>query len=231
MKSSKFKILEKAFCLGLILTILFSFTGFAAVCSDIPNHVLRLHVLANSDSDADQALKLKVRDRILAESADLFDGVQNRDEAEAIVSQKLNDLQAVAEDEVQKEGYDYPVKVELTNMYFSTRQYDTVILPAGFYDALRITIGSGQGRNWWCVMFPALCIPAAEDQKQLKDVLDQNEMQVVDGEAHYVVKFKTVELYEEVQNWVGGLWQNGSSDSPAQGSAPSQSTVQSQIPD
>ena len=196
------KTLEKALCLALILTILFSFTGFAAECEDIPNRVLRLHVLANSDSQADQDLKLKVRDRILQVSSQLFTGVKNRQDAEKVAAANLSVLQSAAEDEVKKQGYSYPVHVELTNMYFTTRQYSEVTLPAGMYDALRVLIGSGQGHNWWCVIFPPMCLPAAEEKTELKDVLNGNELRVVDGNNSYVLRFKTLEAYEQVKAWL-----------------------------
>lgn len=196
------KIWEKSLCLALILTVLFSFTGFAATCEDIPNRVLRLHVLANSDSQADQSLKLKVRDRILKVSSGLFSGVKSRTDAEKAASRHLDALQKAAEDEIQKQGYDYPVKVELTNMYFTTRQYREVTLPAGMYDALRVVIGTGKGHNWWCVIFPPMCLPAAEEKAELKDVLNQNELRVVDGKNNYVIRFKTLEAYEQIRAWL-----------------------------
>ncbi len=196
------KTLEKSLLLALVITILISFTGFAAGCEDIPNHVLRLHVLANSDSNADQALKLKVRDRIVAESAGLFDGASSRKDAEKIASENLQKLQDAAQDEVIRDGYQYPVRVYLTNMYFTTRQYDTVTLPAGTYDALRVEIGSGAGHNWWCVIFPPLCLPAAEKREDLKDVLNPNELRIVDGSGSYIVRFKTLEAYEQVKAWL-----------------------------
>lgn len=196
------KIWEKSICLALILSILFSFTGLTAECEDIPSHVLRLHVLANSDSQQDQALKLKVRDRILQVSAGMLDGVKTRDAAEKAVSTHLAQIQKAAQDEVMRLGYRYPVHVEMTNMYFSTRQYGNITLPAGMYDALRITIGSGNGHNWWCVLFPALCLPAAEAPSNLQDVLNRNEMQLVRGDSGYIVKFKSVELYEQFCGWL-----------------------------
>lgn len=196
------KTWEKSICLALILSILFSFAGLTAECEDIPSHVLRLHVLANSDSQQDQALKLKVRDRILQVSAGMLDNVKNRDAAEKAVSSHLKEIQKAAQDEVTRRGYKYPVHVEMTNMYFSTRQYGNITLPAGMYDALRITIGSGNGHNWWCVLFPALCLPAAEAPSNLQDVLNRNEMQLVHGDSGYVVKFKSVELYEQFRGWL-----------------------------
>lgn len=202
----KRRIIEKAICLGLVLATILTFTGFAAQCEDIGNRVLRLHVLANSDSDADQALKLKVRDRIVQEAAGLFDGTQDLRQAKAVAAEKLSTLQTAAQDEVYKQGYSYPVKVELTNMYFNTRVYSTVTLPAGQYDAVRVTIGKAAGKNWWCVIFPPMCLPAAEEKSELKDVLNQQQMDIVDGGTQqYEVKFKVVEIYEEIRDWFSHL--------------------------
>lgn len=193
------KLIEKSFCLALVLAVLISFTGFAAGCEDISGRVLRLHVLANSDSGADQALKLKVRDRILAESAGMFDRISDKDQAESAVKAGLPRLRAAAADEIRKQGFDYPVGVELTHMYFTTREYNAVTLPAGDYDALRVTIGKAAGHNWWCVIFPPMCLPAAEEPKQLADVLNANQLQIVEGKSGYEVKFLTVEYYEKIK--------------------------------
>ena len=212
------KTWEKSICLALIVSILFSFTGFTAECEDIPSHVLRLHILANSDSDADQALKLKVRDRILQVSAGMLDGVKSRSDAEKAVSSRLKEITKTAQEEVYRQGYRYPVKAEMTNMYFTTRQYGNVTLPAGMYDALRITIGSGSGHNWWCVLFPALCLPAAEAPSNVSDVLNSNETEIVSGKNEFVVKFKAVEMYEQFRSWLQGqpMFQNGQKSASGQ---------------
>ena len=196
------KTFGKALCLAMILTVLLSFTGFAAGCEEIPSQVLRLHVLANSDSQKDQTLKLEVRDRVLAESAGMLDGVKDREQAERAVSQRLEQLKSAARDEIKKRGYDYPVEVSLKNTWFPTRQYGDVTLPAGEYDALEVVIGSGKGHNWWCVLFPPLCLPAAQDPKQLEDVLNPNELKIVRGSGGYEIKFKTVEYYEQIRDWL-----------------------------
>ncbi|HBG55433.1 MAG TPA: stage II sporulation protein R [Ruminococcaceae bacterium] len=198
------KVWEKSLCLAFALTVLFSFAGFAAGCEDIPNHILRLHVLANSDSREDQALKLKVRDRILAESAGMLDGVKTREEAERAVAENLPRLQKAAEDEVRKQGASCPVRAELANLYFTSRRYGDVTLPAGRYDALQVTLGTGKGHNWWCVLFPALCLPAAEAPAELQDVLDRGEMEIVEGKdgEGYILKFKSVELYQQFRGWL-----------------------------
>jgi stage II sporulation protein R len=195
------KLFEKSLCLALILTVLFSFTGFAAGCEDIPNHVLRLHILANSDSAEDQSLKLKVRDRILAESAGLLDNIKNKTDAQNAIKAAIPRLKIAAADEIEKQGYHYPVNVEMTHMYFTTREYTTVTLPAGDYDSLRVTIGSAAGHNWWCVIFPPMCLPAAEEPKELSDVLNAKQLQIVEGTGGFEYKFKTLEWYEQIKNY------------------------------
>ena len=201
------KLIEKCLLFGFFCAVLFSMLGFTAQCESIPDKVFRLHVLANSDSAEDQALKLRVRDRILEESAGLMDGVSTREEAEAAAAQSLPKLQAAAEDEIRQAGYAYPVQAEITRMYFPTRQYESVTLPAGEYDALRITIGEAKGKNWWCVLFPALCLPVAEDSAQLSDVLSSGQLDVVQGS--YEIRFKAVEWYEQLRDWLENLGGNG----------------------
>lgn len=208
----KCKLWEKAICLGLLLTILFTMTGFAGQCEEIGNRVLRLHVLANSDSQEDQALKLKVRDKILECAQPLFEGTTSRDQAEAAAQAYLPQLQQAAQQEIYDQGYDYPVTVELTNVYFNTRQYETVTLPAGKYDAVQVKIGSAQGHNWWCVMFPPMCLPAAEESKELGEVLNSDQMEIVEGGSRYELRFKTVEWLESIKNWF-----QGGASTPAQG--------------
>lgn len=201
------KLIEKCLLFGFFCAVLFSMLGFTAQCESIPDKVFRLHVLANSDSAEDQALKLRVRDRILEESAGLMDGVSTREEAEAAAAQSLPKLQAAAEDEIRQAGYAYPVQAEITRMYFPTRQYESVTLPAGEYDALRISIGEAKGKNWWCVLFPALCLPVAENGAQLSDVLSSSQLDVVQG--NYEIRFKAVEWYEQLKDWLENLGGNG----------------------
>lgn len=132
----------------------------------------------------------------------MLDGVKDREQAERAVSQRLEQLKSAARDEIKKRGYDYPVEVSLKNTWFPTRQYGDVTLPAGEYDALEVVIGSGKGHNWWCVLFPPLCLPAAQDPKQLEDVLNPNELKIVRGSGGYEIKFKTVEYYEQIRDWL-----------------------------
>lgn len=192
------KTFTKALCFGLVLTILFSALYFSAECKTISDSVLRLHILANSDSAEDQALKLKVRDRILKTSGTLFADADSKAEAESLTA---GQMQAIVDDAyayIDSLGYDYSVKAELTNMPFDTRIYDNITMPAGNYDALRITIGKGEGHNWWCVMYPPICLPAAENTKELGDVLDDGQLEIVENEPKYEIKFKFVEIYESI---------------------------------
>lgn len=203
----KLKQIEKAVLMGLLITVMAaSFSGmsaFASQCGDIRGRVLRLHILANSDSAADQQLKLNVRDKILAQSAELFGKADTKQEAEAVVRANLPKLVMVAQNEVRREGYNYIVGANLVNMYFTTRTYGDVTLPAGDYDAVRITIGAAKGHNWWCVLFPQLCLPAAEQSKKIGDVLTPGEVGVVEGagKKDIVIKFKAVEVCEQVGNF------------------------------
>lgn len=205
---TKLKYIEKALLIGFVIAILFSFTSFtafAAQCEQIPNEVFRLHVLANSDSEEDQALKLKVRDRLLDETGELFSECTTKEEAMSTAKANISYLEQVAQDEIYKQGYTYGVTVEVENIFFNNRQYDDITMPAGNYDALRVLIGEGAGQNWWCVLFPAMCLPAAEKREgmpELGDVLTDEQMSAVEGNQ-YEVKFKTVEIYESIKSWFG----------------------------
>ena len=150
----------KAIALALTAALLISLCGFSGECAGIRERVVRLHVLANSDSQADQELKLKVRDAVVEAAAGLFDEAADAGDALTLAQEKLPELQAVAQRTVEAEGFPYPVEATLVNMYFTTRRYEnSVTLPAGMYNALRITIGEAAGKNWWCVIYPAMCVP------------------------------------------------------------------------
>lgn len=202
--------IEKAVILGFLITILAaSFSGFsvfASQCSDIRGRVLRLHILANSDSKADQQLKLNIRDKILEKSQELFVTASNKEQAEKNAREKLPEIIKTAQDEVNREGYKYKVNARLVNMYFTTRTYGKLTLPAGYYDAVRITIGEAKGHNWWCVLFPSLCIPACEGQQnhKLSDVLTPGEVNIVENsdKPDITIKFKTVEVFEQFNDFL-----------------------------
>ena len=190
------KLMFKALCCGLCIACLLSMVGFCGAGEDIESEVLRLHILANSDSEEDQTLKLKVRDGLLAYSETLFQNAATKAEAETIAKENLAQIQSEAEKIIRENGYDYGVQVYIKNMSFNTRVYGDVTLPAGNYDAIRVVIGAGEGHNWWCVMFPPLCLPSATGT-ELNTVLNDEEQKIVTDE-HYTFKFKIVEIFESI---------------------------------
>ncbi len=158
------RILDVIMAAGAALALLLgSFSAFAEECEEIPQEVLRLHIPANSDSEYDQSVKLAVRDHVLEEYGAVLADSGNAGEAYERVRELLPEIEKSCCDFLAQQGVDYGAKAELTEMYFTTRQYDSVTLPAGDYQALRITLGSGGGHNWWCVMFPPLCVPLASE--------------------------------------------------------------------
>ena len=189
---------------GLIISVVFSFTSFAFSCADIRIKVLRLHVLANSDSPEDQTLKLKVRDRILLCGEGIFEQVGDVEEAKSAVQKNLSIFLEAARDEIAQNGYHYDVDIELAKSYFETRYYDHFTLPAGEYEAVRVLIGDAKGKNWWCVMFPAVCVPAARGKAALSDVLSEEELDVVENGRKYQLRFKSLEMIEELKHRLGG---------------------------
>ncbi len=163
-KGSPLRSIESIVLIALIFTMVTSGArNIYRVGSRIRSDTLRLHIIANSDEDYDQELKLKVRDRVLSETGKLFAEVEGKSEAKALAAYSINDIKAAAEKVVAEEGFDYPVSVEITETWFETRSYDGFTLPAGDYDAVRIVIGAGEGQNWWCVLYPQLCVPGAKD--------------------------------------------------------------------
>ena len=146
----------------------------------------------------DQTLKLKVRDKVLERTKILFDTANSKSDAEEFVKANLETIEEIAQNEVYKNGYNYPVKAEIVNMHFDTRHYESYTLPAGMYDALRITIGNAKGHNWWCVMYPSICISTADEGKdRAKDVLSDDEYSLVtDDKVEY--KFFIVELFQKI---------------------------------
>ena len=198
---NRLKIWEIALLLGLAV---FLAAGAAALGSRdaLADKVVRLHVLANSDSEEDQALKLKVRDRVLERAAELLEDSGDRDEAEARLTEALPELEGLAAAEIAANGYDYPVTARLEETSFTTREYDGFTLPAGKYLALRVVIGEGAGQNWWCVVFPPLCTAVSSDvpQTAMAAGLTEAEVGLITGEDQgYVLKFKAVEWWEALR--------------------------------
>ena len=188
---------------ALVFSVLLSISGFDAKCHEIEKEVLRLHIIANSDSSEDQALKLKVRDRVLQLESDLCQNAESKAQAMEIVNEHIEEIESVAKRVVADNGYDYSVKATLTNCYFPTRDYESFTLPAGNYDALRITIGEAKGKNWWCVLFPEICLGTAAD---FSGVLSNESENIVSNPSHFKVKFKVVELYRGIKEKISAIF-------------------------
>ena len=192
-----------------ILTVLITLTLLITTLAVLPVHgeseiysnVLRLHVIANSDSEDDQNLKLLVRDAVLAEAQILLCNVYDRAKAEETVMQNIEILRSVAEKTVLDNGYDYPVAIELGKEEYPTKNYESCSFPAGEYTSLRILIGEAAGQNWWCVLFPPLCLSAATDADAFASVgITDNQYQIItDSEStKYKIRFKILESFSEI---------------------------------
>lgn len=193
---------EVALMTGILIALL---TGgwLGQERQDLADSVIRLHVLANSDSAEDQSLKLAVRDAVLAQVEAIYPPDATLDEAYETLERALDSIAAAGEAVVGQWGYDYPVMAELTECWFPTKEYDEFALPAGQYHALRVVIGEGGGQNWWCVAFPPLCVGAASEtvaDATEAGLFTEGQAALITGENEgYVIKFKAMEL-------LGGLF-------------------------
>ena len=200
----KIKLFEISAFAALIICIV-SCIAFEKDCENIRENVLRLHIIADSNSAEAQTLKLKVRDAVLEQGRDIFTGNTDISAAEKSLGDNLELLRDVAQKTIEENGYTYSARVELTSCYFPTRQYGDITLPAGEYNAVRILLGSGEGENWWCVMFPPMCLPAAEGEKEmLGDVLNGKSMEIVSESEKYEVRLWIVEKWYELKAWLEG---------------------------
>lgn len=199
----KHRLLGKALVCGFVLAALCSFFPFAAACGQLPRDVVRLHVVANSNGAEDQAVKLLVRDAVLEEAARWYQGAGSMEEASSRLCTHLQSIAGAARQVLGEQGVGYSATAQMTEMYFPTRDYGDFRLPAGRYRTLRVTLGEGAGKNWWCVVFPSLCLPAATQEEALL-TLPEGERQVVEGGQGVQVKLKAVELWESLREWLRG---------------------------
>ncbi len=168
--------------------------------SGIADNVLRLHIIGESNTALDQNLKLKVRDRILSDYSEIFKGCSSIKDTIKTANINLKKIEASAEDELLKLGYNKEVYATLRNCSFPTKTYDNISLPAGKYTALNIKIGDGKGQNWWCVMYPPLCITSGvisvpdSSKEKLRDVLSEDEYKLITNAKGFEVKFKIAEI-------------------------------------
>ncbi len=181
-------------CLTLTLSVL-PIHGESAIYES----VLRLHVIANSDSEADQELKLSVRDAVLSESSALFENCKSKAEAEKAVRENISFIRSVAERSVRDAGYDYPVSVEVGVEEYPTKNYESFCFPSGKYLSLRIMIGEASGQNWWCVLYPPLCIQSASESEEafVQAGLTGEQYNIITqtSKPRYKIKFKILEVF------------------------------------
>lgn len=197
----------------ILITLLFVYVIISAqsytsaVSLDLSKSVLRLHVLANSDSEEDQALKLKVRDNLLQYMNSVCSDCTSKSEALRIANENKDVFQKIAENTIKENGYNYDVNIKINNFYFPTKTYGDISLPAGYYDALRVEIGEAKGQNWWCVMFPSLCfidvssgIVNEEAKENLEENLGEESFEVIsknNDDNEFKFKFKLIELFSK----------------------------------
>lgn len=201
--------------LKIIITLTFLFSIFiftcaysyvSAISNNLYNSIFRLHVIANSDSEEDQNLKYIVRDNLINYMNDNCNKLSSKDEVIQYAKDNIDKLKQIAENTIKENGFNYPVQVEIGNLEFPTKNYGDISFPAGFYDALRVKIGEGSGKNWWCVMFPPLCfvdtttgiLPDSSKEELKENLSNENYMIVSESDASSIAfKFKIVELFEK----------------------------------
>lgn len=194
------------FAAGLILTILIS-NGIAVIrdgrrLEQLRGSVLRLHILADSDREYDQKLKLKVRDALL--ECGIFEEADSLEEAELTAAERMPEIVETAESVLRENGCDLPVTAELADVEFDERDYGDITMPSGKYRALRVKIGSAQGKNWWCVMYPPLCIPAAcgdeemDNDRSAEEIFSDEELDILYQPKKYRVRFAIWDKIKEL---------------------------------
>ncbi len=196
---------ELIFAAGLILAILISNT--VGIIRDgrrldrLRGSVLRLHILAESDGDRDQQLKLYVRDALL--ESGILGEADSLAEAESIAAERLPDIERIAETVLRANGCELPVEAELADTEFDVRTYGDITMPAGTYRALRVKIGSAQGHNWWCVMYPSLCVPAAcevtDDKQEELEKFGDEELDILYEPEKYEIRFAIWDKITEIR--------------------------------
>lgn len=192
------KALEWAIIFGFLCSVFCSFADFDASCEELRHGVLRLHIVANSDSLEDQNLKLEIRDRILEISNTLFETDSDLKGAIATAKKNLAVYEEKANEVIKTAGFDYTATAKIGKAFFDTRVYDDFTLPSGYYDSLIIELGEAKGKNWWCVIFPGICVPT-ESRASLSDSVGKKGTQIARNSNNYIIRFKTVEIYEKIK--------------------------------
>ena len=197
------KLLKSVVALLLVIGAVYTYSVYKDK-QTLNEQIIRLHVVADTDDPADQELKLQVRDEILRLVHAIKEGASSKEEALTRLREQLPALEEAANAVLSKEGKEYHAAVTLDEEAFPTRFYDTFSLPAGIYDSLRVTIGSGQGKNWWCVVFPDLCMPAASAEVEdtavaagFSDTLSKT----LTRQEGYEIRFLVLDCFGKLQNF------------------------------
>ena len=197
---------EIALLLGIAVTVLLtSWAGYRE--TELATRVVRLHVLANSDLEEDQNLKLEVRDSVLTLAEGYLANCTSIPQAKNVLEAHLQELADAGAETVSREGYSYPVSVTLETTYFPTKEYEDYALPAVNYQALRVEIGAAEGHNWWCVVFPFLSTDAVSERSEtaIKDGLTEEDIALITEEDEgYVFRFQCLEWFGELRQWLSG---------------------------
>lgn len=195
----------------LIFFIYYSAKSYSDIMFDnISNSFVRFHVIANSNSTDDQIIKYKIRDEIMNYISPFLKKAHDKEEAIQILNVHLDELKDISESLIREENFCYHADISVGKSYFPTRDYESFILPEGYYDSLVIELGEAKGQNWWCVMFPSICIPQSNDinlidntMSILENSLDSEELSIVSKNSSSTdikIKFKLIELFENL--WI-----------------------------
>lgn len=203
-KVKRDKIFLISLLIGFVLYVAFSITYFASASGEIRENVVRLHILADSDLQVDQEIKLKVRDALLEKNTELLSDKVTPENAEEYFESSKEELEKCANEVLKENGADYKATITLGKEYYTTRVYEDLTFPAGTYTSVKVILGEGEGKNWWCVMFPPLCVPVADggietdEGVELEEYLDESGKRIVASKGKFKAEFKIVEWYERL---------------------------------
>lgn len=196
---------RKQICLcmlcGLVIAISASVTEFEANCAAIRDNVFRLHIIANSDSEADQNIKLEVRNAVLAMTKEMYEDCKTKEDAKYVTVQNLKALESAANTVLKQAGFMYTAHARIGTVNFNTREYEQFTLPAGAYEAFEIVLGAGEGKNWWCVMYPKVCLSVCGTDA-FDTALDNDQNEIVTEKNKYKVAFRFMEIFDDIKRFI-----------------------------
>lgn len=193
--------------IGLTFSIFLSAVGDTyRSYEELTDNILRLHIIANSDSERDQSVKLEVRDRIALSSEKIFGGCESREDILKAAEENLWYMEETAREVLSENGFDYSVSAEIADTHFDRRYYGDITMPEGDYTALKITLGNGEGHNWWCVMYPPLCLPCFTDSeedtdeilREYSDVISEDEADILRNSEKVEVRLYCAEIIDKI---------------------------------